>query len=336
MPIEPKCGNCKHKQSRSICGNPQSPHFKEQVESTWHCGFYLESPAQELLKEASLKSLADDSTAGMEDLKKALQHGLPEDDELFARFVLAEGYVDIAVASKARLSAEQLVASPEFLEALNQAEQAVLIDRQGQYQYFSEPLNRARLRPIDEFYNLAGLVLKDSKGIDSAIAYLQQKIGLLSFLSTTPLLLTTFTLGSLYLEKGQNESAAACSRNILHSEPVLPGDENKNEPAIRQGSEQKLNQIESKPASGAQSGCFIATAVYGSQDTDELSCLRQFRDRFLAERVSGRMLIRAYNVAGPVLAAFIRRSETRRAIARRLLVKPAAELAKAFLAKRRK
>ena len=334
MALEAKCSNCRHRQSRNICENPQGPHFKEKVDATWHCDFYLENPGQGHFTEAILKNLAaGTSIAGMEDYKKALEQGLAEDDELFARYDLAQGYVDLAIAAKDQLSAEKLVASPPFLEALNQAEKAFLIDRQGQYQYFADPLNRARLRPVDEFYNITGVVLKKSKGIDGAITYLQQKIGLLSFLPTTPLLWTTLTLGDLYLEKGQKESAAVCYRNILSSDPVLRGDERRNEQAIRREAEEKLDQIESKTASNPGSGCFIATAVYGSEDADEVMFLRQFRARFLVERVSGRAIVRAYNVVGPILARFIRRSGAVRAAVRRLLVNPAANFAKAFLAK---
>lgn len=246
MALEPQCGDCKYKQPRAICGNAQSTHFREKVESKWVCDFYVEHPGQGYFHEAWLKVLAaGSSVAGMEDFKKALDQGLPEDDEVFVRFALAEGYVNLAVAAKDRLNAEQLVASPDFLEALNQAEKAIRIDRQGQYGYFSDPLNRARLRPFDESYNLTGLVLKDTRGIDGAITYLQQKVGLLAFLPTNPLLLATFTLGNLLVEKGQKESAARCYKNIVTSEPVLRGDETRNEQAIRREAAEKLNRLSS-------------------------------------------------------------------------------------------
>jgi hypothetical protein len=332
MPLEVKCGNCKHEQSRNICGNPQSPHFKEKVEPDGKCDLFLESPARGYFKEACLKSLADESSiSGMEDFKRAIDLGLPEDEELFARYCLATQYVDLAVASKDQMSAEQLVKSSNFLEALNQAEKAILIDRQGQYQYFADPLNRARLRPIDEFYDLAGAVLKDTEGIDSAIEYLQQKIGLLSYLASTPLLLSTLLLGDLFVEKGQKESAAVCYRNIVNSEPVLRGDETRNEPAIREEADEKLRQTDPSRAPAGKSGCFVVTAACGSEFAEEVILLRAFRDGFLARRVSGRAFIRAYNTCGPFLARIISRSNILRNLARTLLVKPAVKFVKSIL-----
>jgi hypothetical protein len=323
MALEVKCGNCKHKGSRRICEGPESPRFKQKVELTDRCDFYAESLAQGRLKEASIKSLADHSTAGIEDFKKAIELGLPEDDEMFARLHLASGYADVAVATKDELSVEQLVASVPYLEALKHTEKAISIDRQGQYGFFSEPLNRALLRPFDEFYNLTGLVLKDSEGIEPAVTYLQQKIGMLSYLPSTPLLLTTLTLGNLYLEKDQKENSAACYRNIVNSEPVLRGDETRNEPAIRREATEKLQQINS-----SKSGCFVATVVYGSEEASEVIWLREFRDEILSHWVSGRVFIRAYNFCGPILSRIIVRSDFLKSVVRISILRPAISFTK--------
>ncbi len=52
-------------------------------------------------------------------------------------------------------------------------------------------------------------------------------------------------------------------------------------------------------------GCFIATAVYGSYDADEVRILRAFRDRQLASSRMGRLLIRSYYVVSPPLAEML-------------------------------
>lgn len=53
------------------------------------------------------------------------------------------------------------------------------------------------------------------------------------------------------------------------------------------------------------SGCFVATAVFGSEEVKEVIALRHFRDSFLAQFSIGRFFIRWYYMNGPRLAALI-------------------------------
>ena len=48
--------------------------------------------------------------------------------------------------------------------------------------------------------------------------------------------------------------------------------------------------------------CFVATAVYGSSEHPDVTCLRQFRDTFLAMNPLGRYFIDIYYTHGPRLA----------------------------------
>jgi hypothetical protein len=332
MALEVSCGNCKHRQSRNICGNSQSPHSNMKVESSDRCDFYLESPAQVYLKEGSIKSLGGDTSAvGMEDFKKALELGLPDDDAMFAQLQLVSAYTDLALAEKDKLTIEQLVASAPFGEAINQAEKVVTTDREGKYEFFTDPVRRAYLSRIDALYDLAAGVLKDDKGIDEAVRYLQQKISLFSYLPTTPLLGSSLSLGNLYAEKGQKENAAVCYQSIVSSEPVLRGDDTGVEPDIRRMAADNLRVVESKTSTESKSGCFVVTATCGSEFAEEVILLRTFRDDFLARRVSGRAFIRAYDTCGPFLARIISRSNLLRKAARTLLVEPAVKFVKSIL-----
>ena len=56
---------------------------------------------------------------------------------------------------------------------------------------------------------------------------------------------------------------------------------------------------------GGSSGCYIATAVYGSYTCDEVFALRRYRDDYLARRAWGRGFIRVYYALSPKLAAHI-------------------------------
>jgi len=66
------------------------------------------------------------------------------------------------------------------------------------------------------------------------------------------------------------------------------------------------------PTSGGSSGCFIATAAYGSYLHPQVVILRDFRDNYLLSNPPGRALTAAYYKLSPPLAALIARDETLR------------------------
>jgi hypothetical protein len=72
-------------------------------------------------------------------------------------------------------------------------------------------------------------------------------------------------------------------------------------------------------ATVSPSPCFVATAAYGTPMAAEITALRRFRDRHLANNVLGRLFVHAYYVVGPKLADFIRGSEALRTVSRALL-----------------
>ncbi len=67
------------------------------------------------------------------------------------------------------------------------------------------------------------------------------------------------------------------------------------------------------------SPCFVATAAYGSPLAQEISVLREVRDRYLQSHALGRALVRAYYAIGPDLAAVVRERPWLRDLTRAVL-----------------
>ena len=71
-----------------------------------------------------------------------------------------------------------------------------------------------------------------------------------------------------------------------------------------------------------KTGCFIATAVYGSPFVPELLVLRDFRDRFLLRSTLGRNLVSIYYWVSPVVAAFLENHRLFSVVLKGLVLEP--------------
>ena len=81
---------------------------------------------------------------------------------------------------------------------------------------------------------------------------------------------------------------------------------------------------------GGGSGCFIATAAYGSYLDPHVKVLRDFRDKWLLTSAAGRAFVAAYYRHSPAVAEFISSSESLR-LAVRLLLTPIVYLVEHFV-----
>jgi TPR repeat protein len=80
-----------------------------------------------------------------------------------------------------------------------------------------------------------------------------------------------------------------------------------------------------------KSGCFIATAAYGSPQAEQVGVLCEFRDRVLSLSLLGRCFIRFYYWASPPIASYVGSRDRLRRAARNILVGPALKLARRCL-----
>ncbi len=65
-----------------------------------------------------------------------------------------------------------------------------------------------------------------------------------------------------------------------------------------------------------KSGCFIATAAYGTPFAAEINILRQWRDSFLLKHILGKMFVKTYYTISPPIAEYISKRNKLRAIVR--------------------
>ena len=69
-------------------------------------------------------------------------------------------------------------------------------------------------------------------------------------------------------------------------------------------------------------GCFIATAAYGTPTAEQIDVLREFRDLVLLESAAGSQFVSLYYQLSPPVADFIASSYLLRTLVRELLVDP--------------
>ena len=75
------------------------------------------------------------------------------------------------------------------------------------------------------------------------------------------------------------------------------------------GNEEFINAVKNgsinRPLNIYRNGCYIATAIYGSYNCEEVVQLRRFRDNYLAKYALGRLFIKLYYLISPALAKHV-------------------------------
>lgn len=319
--VKIKCGHCKYRLPNRICGCSKSPRYNQQIGMSEWCDFFEQNPAQRLYSKALAMGviIAGDETleleAGakmLEDLETAIELGLCEDDEAYARFTF--GY---KLAKRGVRCFQGDIDQPDISRGIQEMEKGVLIDSQGGYETFSNPIKFSSLVFLGTLYAAVCDSICERKGIDPAIAYLEEKLKLFDYLPTPPLIMLGF-LGDLYLKKHDATLARQAFERVLRA-PDNPV-EQEEEAMVRNNARQALQDLNSPDRKN--SGCFIATAVYGTPDSQEIEALRYFRDNFLVTMPTGKLFISLYYKFSPSIAELIKGSELAKKLVERILLKP--------------
>lgn len=135
--------------------------------------------------------------------ERALALGLPGRDEVICRALLGGNYIKTEREGN----------------GIEQIEKALKLDREGKHGFFERKTQRtACLHRYDMVCVLHSREIKESKGTEASIAYLQQALSLYDYLSPTQGALLYLELGLLYIEKGDEELARESWMKALEAE----------------------------------------------------------------------------------------------------------------------
>jgi hypothetical protein len=261
-----QCSGCRHRLPREICGNPASQNHGQHIEQTQSCPHFTLNPAAHFQNEALVGSATEDqcskATAVM--WEHAIQLGLPEDDEVDARFFLADCYGSLS-QEYGGIEGDMYSAGLEHLEY------AAALDLRGRYGIFCQPLNRVRLLQFDGAYTYKANEIEQKLGPNAAIEYLEKKLAVFSPASAESMVCMMLKLSALYYDgRRDSDKAKAYLKRILCSQP-LPGPRHELFENAKEKARTNLEFLERcdfcKAASGDDAGRAIASLALSAIGT---------------------------------------------------------------------
>lgn len=343
--MEHACRNCLHRKTGWLCTNPKSGHFQQRVGSDDTCAYFEESPGQAhfiragsttftLLNATTLNEKQRRLTEIVSSYNNAIQAGLPAEDEAGAN-------LGIAVAC-GHVVKERFTTSSNMTELDSDVAQMMLtsLRRAGETEkkhhvnYVAD--NWFQLGNVDLLLAFKTTVIHEKESAQAAEQFVRQLLAVFEHVIPTPLPRLQFALGNYLLQANKPEAAAKCFRDVCASVsrkesrfiPNVGKFQRDAESLLREATgttnatqNDKTSTAPQTVTSGTskqqiKSGCFIATAAYGSAYAPEVEFLRSFRDSVLLNCWPGKAFVRFYYRVSPPLAGFIAHSELLRIMVR--------------------
>jgi len=245
------CAYCAFRLPRNLCGGKDSPNYNRTIDHKDQCNAFQNDPAQLdyiraiFMDEYGAKLDLDERDIAAQ-FQRAINGGLPADDELKARFHVGKW---LAFWTQNVKDLPKRAGMPETQEAVSSMEGAAALDRQGGFGFFGEPANRYWLRNLDMLYVLIGGLISVERGSGgvisdaAAVEYWEKKLAVWDHLPSSPLLFTLQEAGRSYSRLGKTGQAIDCFRRILTAAPVDPFDKNGSEAELRENAKASLEYL---------------------------------------------------------------------------------------------
>lgn len=274
-----------------------------------------EDQAQKHLTDGLKLAYADRFEEAISHYEEALNLGLPIKDEVVCRAFLGDAYGQTEKA----------------LKHIEQFEAAILLDSKENVGFFTDKMQRDTIfGTIQLSYILESRRIREEQDIDAAISYLSTKLDKVICVPGIQMPLIHFELGNLYRENDQKDLAISSLKRAIEAES--PADPEHYYLETIDFAKSNLSLLEEEQQ---QSGCFIATAVYGSSTADEVRILRTFRDYCMLPYSIGRYVIDIYYRFSPKLARFLRNHELAKFIAKIFILIPSILLVRLYFSMKR-
>jgi len=358
--LEKECRNCLHRKTGLVCKNAQSSHFEQRISFDDTCGYFVPSQAQAhyvralsttflMLKAQTLAEKEQDMHAVVDNFTAAIAVGLPSEDEVTARIGTATACADV-VAHRIKAGEDtSRLESEEMQRVLVEINKAGALERKLDMNEVAGIWYQ--LANVDLLIDLKAAVVQRDESIESSERFVRQQLEAFDHIVPTPLPRTLLRLGKYLGHQGKYSAAADCFQNVLNSLSRKEAAFLKNTDKLKQqakslleeASADKIEVDASKEAAVGRkvnakinstpekSGCFIATAVYGSSLAPDVFLLKRYRDKVLLRSPAGRAFVTFYYRVSPPFANLIACSQSLRILVRLIVIAPGLQLAKRSL-----